>query len=57
MTTIAWFDLLHMVKVNDVEKELTYRTDEISTNTTGGQKEWVMGKQEPGPQYQQQNGN
>ena len=58
MTTKAWFDLLYKtVEVNDVEEELTYRTDEIGTNTAGGQKEQVMGKWKPGLQYQQWNGN
>ena len=58
MTTKAWFNLLcETIEAHEVEEELTYRTDEIGTNPAGGQKEHVMGKWKPGPQYQQRNGN
>ena len=54
MITKAWFELLReTVEKNEVEEELTYGSDEIGTNPAGGQKEHVMGKRKPRPQYQQ----
>ena len=54
MITKAWFELLcETVEKNEVEEELTYGSDKIGTNPAGGQKEHVMGKRKPRPQYQQ----
>ena len=54
----AWFDLLqHIYKEFNLDEECIFAADETGISPDSGDRERVIGRRKPGPQYQQHTGN
>jgi hypothetical protein len=54
----AFYNLLDdLIKEYHLIPRNMYGTDEVRTNLANGEREWVIGWNRSGPQYQQQSGN